>query len=389
MALLAHEKIKAVSRAGRRKLRIVHVVSSLKVGGMEQFVLRIAGAQRRAGHRVSVLAVRGGPLLEEGRRQGLEILTLDHPGKALRLLRAALSLAWHRPDITHAHNFTAFQYALLGKIFGRSRLVLTLHGRSPADKRSPGKRELDRIDAVVAVSSKTPEHYDLSSDHAGLSVIHNGVDMPQGEQDRAATRRKLGLEEGRTVGIIVARMDHLKGHDVLLRSLSLLQQESIPLTLLIAGDGPERTNLEALAQTFGLGPDRVRFLGFRSDVSDLLHASDFFVLPSLTEGLPLSVLEAMSHRLPVVVTPVGGVPELVSDREQGLWVPVSDPQALAEAMAALARDDARRDRLGAAAYQHVLDHFSFDEMLRNYEDLYYRCDPKGNSDSKGWVKEHS
>jgi glycosyltransferase involved in cell wall biosynthesis len=388
MPLLIREKVEAVSRPDREKLRIVHVVSSLKVGGMEQFALRIANAQQRAGHAVSVLAVRGGPLLEEGRRQGVEVSTLDFSSKGARLFRAALFMARFRPDVTHAHNFTAFRYALLGKRLGKSRLVLTMHGRSPADKKSPGKRELGHLDAVVAVSRKTPEQYNLSCNHPGLSVIHNGVDMPEPGHDRGRIRRELGLE-GRPVGIIVARMDHLKGHDVLLRSLALLEQRKVPLTFLIAGDGPERERLESLAQSLGLGPDRVRFLGFRSDVPDLLRASDFFVLPSLTEGLPLSVLEAMSHRLPVVVTPVGGVPELVNDREQGLWVPVSDPAALAEAMATLARDEAGRNRLGMAAYQHALDHFSFEKMLREYEDLYYRCAAKGSADSKGRAKEPS
>jgi glycosyltransferase involved in cell wall biosynthesis len=191
------------------------------------------------------------------------------------------------------------------------------------------------------------------------------------------------------VGIIVARMDHLKGHDVLLRSLALLEQRKVPLTFLIAGDGPERERLESLAQSLGLGPDRLRLLGFRSDVPEVVAACDLFVFPSEDEGLPLSVLEAMSHRLPVVVTPVGGVPELVNDREQGLWVPVSDPAALAEAMATLARDEAGRNRLGMAAYQHALDHFSFEKMLREYEDLYYRCAAKGSADSKGRAKEPS
>jgi glycosyltransferase involved in cell wall biosynthesis len=128
--------------------------------------------------------------------------------------------------------------------------------------------------------------------------------------------------------------------------------------------------LENLAEELGLGPDRVRFLGFRSDVPDLLAASDFFALPSLTEGLPLSVLEAMGHRLPVIATPVGGVPELVTEGRHGLLVPVDAPESLACAVSQLSQDADLRRRFGEAAYQKVKTDFSFETMLKSYETLY-------------------
>jgi glycosyltransferase involved in cell wall biosynthesis len=99
-------------------------------------------------------------------------------------------------------------------------------------------------------------------------------------------------------------------------------------------------------------------------------AADFFVLPSRDEGLPLAVLEAMARSLPVVVTPVGGVPEVVKDREHGLLVPVDDDRALAAAIETIARDLALRSALGEAGHRRVRDHFSFERMTRKYEDLY-------------------
>jgi glycosyltransferase involved in cell wall biosynthesis len=113
-------------------------------------------------------------------------------------------------------------------------------------------------------------------------------------------------------------------------------------------------------------------LGSRSDVDRFLEAADFFVLPSDTEGLPLSVLEAMAHRLPVVATPVGGIPEIVTDGESGLLVPVNEPEALSSAIARLAQDPSLRHSLGEASFRAARDRFSFDAMARQYEALYYR-----------------
>jgi glycosyltransferase involved in cell wall biosynthesis len=184
-------------------------------------------------------------------------------------------------------------------------------------------------------------------------------------------RAELCLGDEMT-GIIVARVDRMKGHECLLRALGRLRDAGLRLTLLVAGDGPERSNLETVAGQLRLGPEWVRFLGFRSDVSDLLCAADFFVLPSFTEGLPLSVLEAMAHRLPVVATPVGGIPEIVADGESGLLVPVNEPEALANAIARLAQDPSLRYALGEAGFRAARDRFSFDAMARQYEALYYR-----------------
>jgi glycosyltransferase involved in cell wall biosynthesis len=140
--------------------------------------------------------------------------------------------------------------------------------------------------------------------------------------------------------------------------------------MLIVGDGPERTSIEGLAHQLELGPDRLRLLGYRSDISELLSASDFFVLPSLAEGLPLSMLEAMAQALPVVATPVGGIPEVITDGLNGRLVPVNQPETLAKVLAELIRDPALRRSLGSTALRHVQDRFSFERMAQRYEALY-------------------
>jgi glycosyltransferase involved in cell wall biosynthesis len=114
----------------------------------------------------------------------------------------------------------------------------------------------------------------------------------------------------------------------------------------------------------------VRFLGFRDDVPDLLAAADFFVLSSLAEGLPLSILEAMAQRLPVVASNVGGIPEVVTHGEHGLLVSPQDPEALAEAIAQVAGNPECRTAWGHAAALSVRQHFTFDQVAVRYEDIY-------------------
>lgn len=348
-------------------LRVVQVVTSLLVGGMEQFVLRMASEQQARGHRVRVLSLRGGPLQSEARSRGLDTTVLGEGGKASRLAETLRFYSRFRPHVAHAHNPGALPYALLARPFG-ARVVMTRHGQL-ADWQ-PGPLEQRCTDAVVAVSGaaaetlreRRPEFTDR------LSVILNGVQFEEAARPRSAVRKALGVDG--VVGVTVARLDRLKGHDVLLKAQARLP-ERLPLTLLIAGDGPERARLEALRDELRLG-DRVRFLGYRTDVPDLLAASDLFVLPSRTEGLPLSVLEAMSHGLPTIATPVGGVPEALNHEECGVLIPVDDVHRLAAALEALGSDAARRSRLGEAAQARVRRHFSFDAMTDQYEALYRR-----------------
>lgn len=369
---------------GKATLRIVHTVSSLNGGGMEHFVLRLVEAQRWHGHEASVLALRGGPLEELARQRGLPTTVLDG-SKLERVARTAMAFAMARPDVVHAHNPTSLHYATLGKLLTRARLVFTDHAQTRGIIRVPTRFEWRETDAVVGCSQDTADKSGAVGVARNISAIHNGIDIVPPRRTRGEMRAELGLGEGEVVGIMPAAFHKVKGHDVLLRALGRLRDEELDLSatgdpthpggalvrVLIAGDGDERAGIHGLAKELGLGPDRATFLGFRKDVPDLLMAADFFVLPSRDEGLPLAVLEAMARSLPVVVTPVGGVPEVVKDGEHGVLVPVDDDVALAGALAKLARDPELRGRLGEAGHRRVRDDFSFEQMTRKYEALYF------------------
>lgn len=361
-------RVAAPEAGAHANLRVIHVLSSLQVGGLEHFVLRTARRQNLRGERATILALRDGPLRETALREGLEVKVLAGRSRAVRVLRALHYFMRERPQVAHAHNETCLQYAVLAKQLTRARAVLTYHGQGSGCYRVPTPRERRLTDAVVAVSEGASRQLVAPEVREKLRVVYNGVEPAHPRRPRAEVRAELGLQD-RLVGIVVARMDGLKGHDTLLRALAQLPTPS-PLTMLAAGDGKQRPQLEALGGELGLREDRFRMLGFRNDVPDLLAAADFFVLPSLTEGLPLSVLEAMAHGLPVIATPVGGVPELIPDERFGLLVPVNDPPALAAALRHLAAAPQQRASLGEAGRRRVQELFSMDRMLDEYDALY-------------------
>lgn len=354
-----------------KPLRIVHLLSSLNVGGLEQFVVRIAESQRSEGHQVSLLYRETGPLLALVQALGLPATRLKSANKLLRAAEALAYFTRARPDIVHPHNAHMLPYAVMAKAVGKPAVVMTRH--SQRAQQPPSAYEVQRTDAVVAVSTaaKTTLEESWPGFRGKVTVIHNGIQPQSPAIGRDQVRRDLGADPNEVIGLMVARIDDLKGHADLLTALALPALHDLPFKIWIAGDGENRAAMEARAAELGVS-GRVRFLGFRSEVTDLLAASDYFVLPSLLEGFPLSVLEAMAQHLPVIVTPVGGVPELVSDERFGLTVPVKDPLALAEAIRRLVTDASLRKSLGKAGFERVRTQFSWEQMLAEYEKLYRR-----------------
>lgn len=354
-----------------RSLRIIHTVSSLQGGGMEQFVLRLAQAQIKAGHTASIVSLNDGPLLEIAQQQHLAITLINHGPMVARIAHCALHFALQAPDIVHCHNPTSLRYATIGKLVSGGRLLFTDHAQTKGIVRKGSPFEWRRVNAYVAVSGETATHAGDIGYLGPTEVIHNGVEFAASQQSRPVVREQLGLGD-RIVVVNVASFYPVKAQDVLVQAAAKLRDAGLPVTTLFLGDGAERSRVEQMARDLSLGPQEVRFLGFRNDVPDILAASDIFVLPSRAEGLPMSILEAMSHRLPVVCTPVGGNPELVLDGEHGKLTPVDDADALAQAIKQLASDPVLRQRQGDAGYRRVTQDFSFDKTSSLYEAIYRR-----------------
>lgn len=349
-------------------LRVVHIVSSLMVGGMEQFAIRLAASQQADGLCVSIVALQGGPLAETAARLGVETCILGGRSRAIRVVKAAALFRRLRPVIVHGHNATSLQYATLARRCTGARIVVTCHGRGKADYREPPARLWKTVDRVVCVSGAVARELPAAVPPERVSVVRNGVETAAPARDRVAVRSELALGDAVTA-IIVARIDGMKGHDTLLEAWRSVSTAAPQALLLVAGDGAERPAMEALARRLGVA-DSVRFLGFRPDVPDLLAASDIFVLPSLSEGLPLSVLEAMAAGLPVVASDVGGVPEVVEREQTGILISSRDAAALGAAIARMAGSPKLRSAMGSAGRQRAQAEFSFDAMRRRYGRIY-------------------
>jgi glycosyltransferase involved in cell wall biosynthesis len=194
-----------------------------------------------------------------------------------------------------------------------------------------------------------------------VKVIANGVDL-----DRF---RPVLRERPVTTVISVANLRREKAHECLLDAAARLAPRHPALRYTIVGDGPRADELQALAWTLGIA-DRVRFLGHREDVTELLADADVFVLPSRSEAFPNGALEAMAAGLPVVACRVGGLTDLVEHGRTGLLVPPDDPAALADALDALVRSPGTARTFGGAARAEVAARYSYDRMVAGFEELY-------------------
>ncbi len=272
--------------------------------------------------------------------------------------------------LVHVHSRKGALPTLL--IAKRLKLNTVLHWRVAAPVRFP----LRFTDAVITVSDIAAQQILKGNFPAEkVAVVRSSIDTKFFEPfdgARMQMRNHLGLKED---GFVIAGMGRLvkgKGYEVLLKSLSELAPSDRP-TLLLAGDGGERQKLEGLATGLGIA-QQVKFLGFQSDVRPILWAADIFVHVPTTfpEGTPNAILEAMAAGLPVIATPVGGIPEIVRDGETGLLVPPNDHKALAEAILKLRQDEVLRTELGKQAQKWVQEYHDVRQLPERVIRVYSR-----------------
>ncbi|XAM01485.1 glycosyltransferase [Phycisphaeraceae bacterium D3-23] len=363
---------------------IAHVLHRLDFAGAEVLAAQIARGMGDR-YRFVFLVLDGvGALGEQLRGEGFEVVELGRrPGvdrAAMRAVRSAVRE--HDIRLLHAHQYTPFFYASAGRgvlpIAMRKRLpiLFTEHGRHTPDRRSmkrvlANKLLLAKHDRVTAVSGFIRQALiDNESIPAGrIETIHNGIaprDCVVGDKThRSDARAKLGIDAQTPVVVQAARFHPVKDHATALRAWRRVHAELPSARLVLLGDGPLRGELEALAAELGIA-GTVRFMGRVPDVRGLLPGADVALLSSLSEGLSVTLLEAMAAGLPVVATGVGGNPELVADGVTGLLAPREDPAALAAHLAALLTDAPRRATLGAAGRSRLLKHFTAEQMHAGY-----------------------
>jgi len=365
----------------RAPLRVAHVIETLGVGGAERLVADVVRRLDRARFEPRVFPL-DEPLDLRGEIEsaGVAVVPVLVPPRRrpLECLRSlALRLREFGPGLVHTHLYYG---NVLGRIAARlaggAPVVTTLHNPDYTfEARSTllfrGRKLLDRVTgsrnaALVAVSGAVAEDFRRHMGWEGIRVVPNGIDLlsfaPGGDAGAAAEWPAPGRRL-----LSVGRLHPQKGHRVLLDAMAAAREGGARLSLLVAGEGAERSALEAQASALGL-QDRVRFTG-RREVRPLLAAAEVFVFPSLYEAVGIALLEAMACACPVVASRTGGIPEVVEDGVSGVLVAPGDAGELARALAALDRDPERRRRLGAAARARA-EAFDIQATVRALELLY-------------------
>ena len=352
-------------------MKIVHVVYSLEMGGAESLVAQLCRLQRANGHTVNITVYSMlGTLGEVLHGEGFQIDVIGVGSTARTMLRYFELFRRLRPDVVHCHNpAPTLQAAIAARLAGAASIISTRHSlvAPPFETAAEIKYNLisrfcDWVVGICDATCNNLRHTPLArKEH--IVRVYNGADrlslVPL--EDRPQ-------KSGFTL-VFVGRLVAVKDLPTLIRAVAMALPRAPDLQLWIVGDGSERDRLEALVAELGIAAN-VIFWGERHDVARFFSAADVFTMSSVSEGLPMSLLQAMSVGLPAIVTDVGGMAEVVRNADCGLRVPIGDSAAYAEAIIQLASDSARRAELAANAKRSYDAGFTLEQMDAAYLKLY-------------------
>ncbi len=361
------------------KINVLLFTTTLEVGGTEKITSILARGFDRRKFNVTVACLsHGGEVAKELRSAGIDVQPLNMKSKfdftvLLRLYRLLRSC---RVDILHSFLFHA---NLLGRIVGRfAGVPVIISSERTMGMEGKHRALMNKFTSPLAsaftansnaVSKFMVEEIGLPKEK--IYVIYNGVDAEsfKVKVNRKKVRESLVLDEHDFVVVSVARLTKLKGFEYLLEAAEKIIAGNSKVKFLIVGDGPNRKNLEEKSGKLGLGGN-VIFLGFRDDIAQILSASDLFVLPTIWEGFPNTILEAMAAGLAVVATNTSGIPESVSDGKTGLLFEPRDSEGLYEALESMIKNQEKLKRMGEEGREKILKNFSIQKMINENERLY-------------------
>lgn len=371
-----------MTRFTDRQPTLCHVLHTMHVGGAEMLAAEYA---RRSCQEFRVLFACLDDLGELGARlrdEGFVVEVIGRrPGFDLGCARRLAKLfAKHDVDVVHAHQYGPFFYSSLSRLFRHGTPILFQeHGRDYPDYPRPKRKWANRVllrprDRVVAVGQcvrqALVENEGLDANR--VEVVYNGVDLRRYElakNERASVREELGLASDQTLIIQVARLNRLKDHGTALRAMARLVERQPRAKLVLVGDGEERPAIERLIDSLQLVPF-VTLMGSRNDVPRLLQGADIFLLSSITEGIPLTLIEAMATGLPILATAVGGNPEVVVDGATGFLVPAGNDAEMADRLERLVRSPDRAREWGIAGSHRSAERFGDTQMHAAYRSIY-------------------
>jgi glycosyltransferase involved in cell wall biosynthesis len=381
------------------RIKVLRVIARLNVGGPALHVAYLSAGLAERGYETTLVAgslARGEESMARvSEQRGVKVVALDdlHREVApLNDLRAIVHLAKlirrERPDILHTHTAKAGAVGRIAALLSGSArpaiIVHTFHGHVLRGYFNPvtafGFRLLERwlatfTTALIAVSPEVRD--DLVrlgvAPARKFAIVRLGIQLDErvgaDAGARAETRRILGVYQDAFVVGWVGRMTGVKRTDDVLRALKGLLDRGVDAYVCLVGDGPDREHLERYAHELGI-VRRCLFLGYQDEVGRFYHAIDALILPSTNEGTPVSVIEALAAERPAVATRVGGIPDVIRPGIDGFLVEVGDAEALADQLAVLARDPARRAEMGAEGRANVLERYAVERLVDDVDVLY-------------------
>jgi glycosyltransferase involved in cell wall biosynthesis len=358
---------------------LAELAGSAAYGGGERYLELLCDRLDRVQYRVLLICPEPGPFVGRMKERGVEthLVHLAPLFNLLALWRLTRLLARKRVTILQTHGARANFYGrIAGRLAGVPVIISTVHN-SLKDYEVRSLRRwlyafllrltLPLVHRIICVSEANRRDLieECPAAAAKTHTVYNGVDPSAfpSQPDCQIVRQEFGMTKG-PVLVTIARLTEQKGHRYLLQALPCLLESWPQLLCVFVGEGELRDALHRMA--IDLGVERAcRFVGVREDIAGILAAADLFVLPSLSEGFPFVLLEALAMGCPVVASRVNGVPELIEDRKTGLLVPARDPQALARAIRDMLSDPTAAAKMGAAGRAVVQERLTVDRMVAN------------------------
>ncbi|HEY2547611.1 MAG TPA: glycosyltransferase [Candidatus Acidoferrum sp.] len=377
--------MRGFGKSGHARLRVLHVIDRLGMGGTEVGILKVIKGLSGEGFEHRICTIRG---FDEEFAKAHEfegrIYVAGRPGSGFQFLvgRLARIMRDFQPDIVHSRNWGAIEALLASRISGVPVAIHSEHGYEVDMLNGlPPRRRVFRRFAYAAADAVFTVTEELRSYHARqawlpverIRVLQNGVDTSRFARrsgEREASRRQLGFDESNIVFGAVGRLVPIKDQGSLLRAAEILIGKGLPVYVLLVGSGPELPKLKEIVAASRFLSGRVVFEGATADVPSSLNAMDVFVLPSVSEGMSNTLLEAMASGLPVVATRVGGNPELVEDERSGILFKPGDVTGLSAILERLVCTPRLREELGQEARTRTVQEFSLESMTGRYRDLY-------------------
>lgn len=365
-----------------KRLRIIHVLHRMGAGGTELALRRVVAGLDPESFENIICTV--APIAEAERTAGARYISLERSGRKTGSLVADLARVFlrERPDVVHSRNWGAIEAVVAAQLARVPRIIHSEHGRDINTMNGdPLRRRMFRrfcyalADEVFAVSRELREHYAAQAGvpASKFGLISNGVDTGRFQPNpeaRAIMRERLKIGDDVLVAGTVGRLDPVKDHATFLTAAEQLVTAGARLHFVIVGGGPEHDPLRSRIDASPVLRKRFILAGEAARPEDWLNAFDIFVLPSLSEGMSNTVLEAMATALPCVVTAVGANPDLVEDGRTGFLVEARDADTLADRMLELAADPQLRSTFGRRGRLKVETQFSLPRMIANYTRLY-------------------